>query len=263
MKSSQVLFSYDNGVAQFTLNQPDRLNSINDQMHGLINEGLDLVENDPALRLIVFTGAGRAFCAGQDQTDRQPLPDGEKRDLGQSLVRYYAPLLRRLHTLPVPVVCAMNGVAAGVGISIVLMCDIVIAKQSAYFTPGFSKLGLMPDGGLTKLLPQSVGTARALAMFMLNERISAAQAVEYGMIWRCVEDDAFEAECKKLILQLANSATKSLGMTKQAIYAAANNMMEQQLDLEATLQRTLGYTEDYQEGIASFREKRTAVFKGN
>ncbi|NUU04307.1 enoyl-CoA hydratase-related protein [Herbaspirillum robiniae] len=257
-----VLCEFAGGVATVTLNRPDRLNSFNDAMHDAIAAFLDRIEHDPALRVLVFTGAGRAFCAGQDQGDRQPLPEGQKRDMGAALERYYKPLVLRLRALPAPVVCAMNGLAVGVGATLVLACDIVIARESAYFVQGFTKLGLMPDGGASQFLPQRIGTARALALCMLNDKLPARQAADWGLIWRCVPDDEFEAASSALVAQLAGSATRALAMTKQAIYAAAGNTLGQQLDLETASQRALGYTDDYQEGAAAFREKRSADFKG-
>ncbi|KAF1043166.1 MAG: 1,2-epoxyphenylacetyl-CoA isomerase [Herbaspirillum frisingense] len=262
MEQSPVLCEFADGVATITLNRPDRLNSFNDAMHDAIAAFLDRIEHDPALRVLVFTGAGRAFCAGQDQGDRKPLADGERRDMGAALERYYKPLMLRLRALPAPVVCAMNGLAVGVGATLVLGCDIVIAKESAYFIQGFSKLGLMPDGGASQFLPQRIGTARAMALCMLNDKLDARQAADWGLIWRCVPDQEFEAASQALVRQLATSATRALALTKQAIYAAQTNTLNQQLDLETVSQRALGYTDDYLEGAAAFREKRSAGFKG-
>ncbi|MBP0600589.1 enoyl-CoA hydratase/isomerase family protein [Herbaspirillum sp. LeCh32-8] len=262
MHQPHVLCTFADGVATITLNRPDRLNSLNDGMHDTIAAFLERIEHDPALRVLVLTATGRAFCAGQDQSDRKPLPDGQKRDMGAALERYYKPLVLRLRALPAPVVCAMNGLAVGVGATLVLACDIVIAKQSAYFVQGFTKLGLMPDGGASQFLPQRIGTARALALCMLNDKLPAQQAADWGLIWRCVPDDEFDAAGAALVAQLASSATRALALTKQAIYAAPNNTLGQQLDLETTSQRALGYTDDYQEGAAAFRDKRSAVFKG-
>jgi len=257
-----VLFSHADGVATIALNRPDRLNSLNDAMHGQIAAFLDRAEADPGLRVLVLTGTGRAFCAGQDQGDRKPLPDGERRDLGQSLERHYKPLLLRLRALPVPVVCAMNGLAAGVGASLALACDIVVARRSAYFVQGFTRLGLMPDGGATQFLPQRIGAARAIGLCMLNDRLDAERAEQWGLIWRCVDDADFDAACAELVGRLAASATQALARTKQAIYAGPGNTLAQQLDLEKEGQRALGYTQDYQEGTAAFREKRAPVFTG-
>jgi 2-(1,2-epoxy-1,2-dihydrophenyl)acetyl-CoA isomerase len=262
MKDSEILFSYADGVARITLNRPERLNSINDRMHEEIAAAIASVENDPDLRVLVFTGVGRAFCAGQDQGDRVPSAEGKPRDLGQSLETYYRPLVLKLRALPVPVVCALNGLAAGVGSTLALACDIVIAAKSAYFLQGFTKLGLLPDAGATQFLPQLIGPARAIGLCMLNERLDAARAEQWGLIWRCVDNDAFQSETQALIDQLAHSATKALGLSKLAIYAAHGNTLAQQLDLEVVSQRALGYTDDYREGSAAFREKRAAQFRG-
>ena len=262
MKDSGILFSFVDGVARITLNRPERLNSLNDGMHDVIAAAIASVEQDPALRVLVFSGTGRAFCAGQDQTDRTPPADGSRRDLAASLERYYRPLVLKLRALPVPVVCALNGVTAGVGSSLALACDIVIACKSAYFLQGFTKLGLLPDAGATQFLPQLIGPARAIGLSMLNDKLSAEQAAAWGLIWRCVDDDEFEAETEQLISQLARSATKALGLTKLAIYAAADNSLAQQMELELQSQRTLGYSDDYQEGTAAFREKRAPLFRG-
>ncbi|MFJ3046261.1 enoyl-CoA hydratase-related protein [Herbaspirillum chlorophenolicum] len=262
MEQPPVLCEFADGVATITLNRPDRLNSVNDAIHDAIAAFLDRIEHDPALRVLVITGAGRAFCAGQDQGDRKPLPPGQKRDMGAALERYYKPLMLRLRALPAPVVCAMNGLAVGVGATLVLACDIVIAKQSAYFLQGFTKLGLMPDGGGSQFLPQRIGTARAMALCLLNDKLDAQQAADWGLIWRCVPDEEFDAASRALVAQLAQSATRALALTKQAIYAAQTNTLAQQLDLETASQRLLGDTDDYLEGAAAFREKRSAVFKG-
>jgi 2-(1,2-epoxy-1,2-dihydrophenyl)acetyl-CoA isomerase len=262
MDQAPVLCDYRDGIATITLNRPDRLNSFNDAMHDAIVAFLDHIEQQADLRVLVITGRGRAFCSGQDQGDRAPLPPGQRRDMGAALERYYKPLVLRLRGLPAPVVCAMNGLAVGVGATVVLACDIVIAAESAYFMQGFTKLGLMPDGGATQFLPHRIGTARAMALCMLNEKLSASEAQQCGLIWRCVPDADFEAQANALIARLSGAATRALTLTKQAIHAAAGNTLEQQLDLETVSQRALGYTDDYLEGVTAFREKRVAVFHG-
>jgi len=262
MDQDCVLCDYRDGVARITLNRPDRLNSFNDGMHDTIAAFLDRIEKMPDLRVLLITGNGRAFCSGQDQSDRKPLPAGQKRDMGAALERYYKPLILRLRALPAPVVCAMNGLAVGIGATVVLACDIIIAAESAYFLQGFTRLGLMPDGGGSQFLPQRIGPARAMGLCLLNDKLPARQAEQWGLIWRCVPDTEFAAETENLVARLARGATRALALTKQAIYAAQSNSLEQQLDLEMVSQRALGYTDDYQEGAAAFREKRDAVFKG-
>jgi len=262
MSDSGILFDYADGVARITLNRPERLNSLNDHMHREIAAAIASIEYDRALRVLVLTGVGRAFCAGQDQTDRLPNADGKARDLGRSLEDYYKPLILKLRSLPIPVVCALNGVAAGVGSTLALACDIVIATKSSYFIQGFTKIGLLPDSGATQFLPQLIGQARALGLSMLNDKLDAERAAEWGLIWRCVEDHIFFSEADTLVQQLARSATKALGMTKLAIHASHANTLVQQLDLEIASQRTLGFTDDYREGATAFREKRAPVFRG-
>lgn len=262
MNDCGILFDYKDGIARITLNRPDRLNSFNDAMHEAIFAALCSVENSPDLRAVVLTGAGRGFCAGQDQSERKPAPDGKPRDLGEGLERYYKPLILKIRGLPVPVVCLLNGVAAGAGASLALACDIVIATRSAYFAQAFGKLGLLPDAGATYMLPRLVGTARALGIAMLGDKLSAEQAAEWGLILRCVDDAEFAAESETIIGKLASSATKAMGATKLAIYAAGNNSLEQQLEIEIASQRALGYSDDYREGAAAFREKREPRFRG-
>ena len=193
MATKTILFSVDAGVARLTLNRPDRLNSFTAAMHGEVAEAMRQVEGDPAIRALLLTGAGRGFCAGQDLADRAVAPGDAPVDLGDSIDRYWSPLIRRLATLPKPVVCAVNGVAAGAGANIALACDIVIAARSARFIQSFANIGLIPDSGGTWILPRLVGQARALGRAQTGEPLPAEKAEAWGLIWKCVDDDMLEA----------------------------------------------------------------------
>ena len=231
-------------------------------MHAEVRDALDRVKADAALRVLLLTGAGRAFCAGQDLSDRAVAPGAEPVDLGASIERNYRPLVLSLRRLPLPVVCAVNGVAAGAGANIALACDIVIAAKSASFIQAFSKIGLVPDSGGTYFLPRLVGTARAMGLAMLGERLIAEQAAEWGLIWQCVDDAELSETVEKMVRTLAGAPTAGLAATKRALYAAAGNSLEAQLDLERDLQRALGRSDDYREGVAAFIAKRAPRFGG-
>ncbi|MBK1779679.1 2-(1,2-epoxy-1,2-dihydrophenyl)acetyl-CoA isomerase [Advenella sp. WQ 585] len=261
-KYETILFSYREGIAYITLNRPERLNSFTSQMHEELRDVISLLESRVDLRGVILTGAGRGFCAGQDLSERKPLQPGEVRDLGESLEKNYKPLVMRLRALPVPVVCFVNGVAAGAGFSLVLACDIIYAVQSAKFIQAFAKIGLIPDAGSTHFLPRLIGTQRAMAASMLAQPISAEQAQAWGMIWKCIPDESLQDEIAQIHQTLLNGATKALAATKQAIYASSENTLEQQLDLETELQREMGATKDYREGSVAFIEKRSPVFQG-
>jgi 2-(1,2-epoxy-1,2-dihydrophenyl)acetyl-CoA isomerase len=220
-----------------------------------------LAQSDSA-RVLLLTGAGRGFCAGQDLADRAVAPGGAAVDLGESIEKNYRPLILALRALPMPVIAAVNGVAAGAGANIALACDLVIAAKSANFLQSFSKLGLVPDCGGTWLLPRLVGNARALGLTLLGEKLSATQAQEWGLIWRCVEDDQLMPVAHGLARQFAAGPTRGFARTKQAIYASWGGDLAAQLDLERDYQRELGGSADYKEGVAAFLEKRTANFTG-
>jgi 2-(1,2-epoxy-1,2-dihydrophenyl)acetyl-CoA isomerase len=238
------------------------LNSFNDIMHGEVRDALARVKSSGDARVLLLTGAGRGFCAGQDLNDRAVAPGAEPVDLGASIERNYKPLVLGLQALPLPVVCAVNGVAAGAGANIALACDIVIAAKSASFIQAFSKIGLIPDSGGTYFLPRLVGSARAMGLAMLGEKLSAEQAAAWGLIWQCVDDAEFPATVEALVRQLATGATRGLAATKQVIYAAGGNTLEAQLDLERDLQRVLGRSADYREGVSAFAAKRQPRFSG-
>jgi 2-(1,2-epoxy-1,2-dihydrophenyl)acetyl-CoA isomerase len=262
MSYQTILFEVSGGVARLTLNRPDRLNSFNVQMHKEVREALSQLTNNSEARVLVFTGAGRGFCAGQDLGDRAVAPGGQGVDLGDSIENYYKPLVLALRNLPMPVIGAVNGVAAGAGANIALACDLVIATKSASFVQAFSKLGLVPDSGGTWFLPRLLGNARAMGLALLGDKLPAEQAAQWGLIWRCVEDAEFKSTVDQLATQLAAAPTRGLARTKQAIYESWSHSLEQQLDQERDFQRELGRSQDYAEGVAAFTEKRTPKFTG-
>ena len=232
MTYENILFSSSGGIARITLNRPDRLNSFNDAMHAELRAALAQVKTDSATRVLLLTGAGRGFCAGQDLADRAVAPGAEPVDLGASIERNYRPLVLALRALPLPVVCAVNGVAAGAGANIALACDIVIAAKSASFIQAFSKIGLIPDSGGTFFLPRLVGTARAMGLAMLGDKLSAEQAAAWGLIWKCVDDADLAASIEAMLHHFAAAPTRGLAATKHAMYGSAGNVLEEQLALE-------------------------------
>lgn len=256
-----IRFEIDAGVATLTLNRPDRLNSFTVAMHGEVRSALDAVRADHNIRCLVVTGAGRGFCAGQDLNDRAVAP-GAAVDLGHSIETYYKPLILALRTLPKPVIGAINGVAAGAGANIALACDIVIAARSASFIQSFSKLGLVPDAGGTWILPRTVGTARAMGLALLGEKLTAEVAEQWGLIWKCVDDSALMPTVTAMARQLAAGPTRGFARTKEAIYGAGLLKLEDALDRERDWQRELGQSDDYREGVAAFMDKRAPKFTG-
>jgi 2-(1,2-epoxy-1,2-dihydrophenyl)acetyl-CoA isomerase len=249
------------GFTLVTLNRPERLNSLNEEMHRRLADALDAAAADDACRALLLTGAGRGFCAGQDLSDRVE-PDGDLPDLGATIEAFYNPLVRRLRSLRKPVVCAVNGVAAGAGANIALACDIVLAARSARFIQAFAKIGLIPDSGGTFFLPRLIGEARARALAMLADPISAEQAQAWGLIWKAVDDETLLPMAEQLTAQLATQPTQGLALIKEALNASSVNSLDAQLDLERDLQRKAGRTPDYAEGVRAFMEKRAATFTG-
>ncbi|WP_417319397.1 2-(1,2-epoxy-1,2-dihydrophenyl)acetyl-CoA isomerase PaaG [Emcibacter sp.] len=254
-----IEFEINDGLAVLTLNRPDALNSFNKQMHEEIQQALDILTDAGDVRCFLLTGNGRGFCAGQDLSDKAVLPGG---DLSVPIEENYNPLILRLASLPMPVICAVNGVAAGAGANIALACDIVLAARSAKFIQAFCKIGLVPDSGGTYILPRLVGRARAMGLSLLGDAISAEQAEQWGMIWKVVDDEAIRDEALKLARHLATQPTKGLSLTKKAIRASLGNDLESQLELEKTFQKEAGYSDDYREGVEAFLEKRKPEFTG-
>lgn len=257
-----LLTGRDGAVATVTLNRPDKLNSFNEALHRALRAALEEIEADPAVRAVLLTGAGKGFCAGQDLSDRNVAAD-RPLDLGATIETYYNPLVRRLRALEKPVVCAVNGVAAGAGANLALACDIVLAARSARFIQAFCKIGLVPDSGGTYFLPRLVGEARAKALALLGEPLSAEQAEAWGLIWKAVDDDRLQAEAMALAQRLAMGPTMGLGLIKRALNASFANDLDRQLDLERDLQREAGGSADYREGVAAFIQKRQPVFRGS
>lgn len=262
MDFESIKLDVTDGVATLTLSRPERLNSFTVAMHGEVRSALDAIAADRSIRCFVLTGAGRGFCAGQDLSDRAVAPDAEGVDLGASIENYYKPLLQRLRSLAMPTIAAVNGVAAGAGANIPFACDLVYAAQSASFIQSFSKLGLVPDCGGTWWLPRLVGPARAMGLTLLGEKLSAAQAADWGLIWRCVADAELMPTVNAMALQLATGPTRGYVRTRQAIDAAMLLPFDGALDLERDYQRELGRSSDYREGVTAFIEKRAAHFTG-
>lgn len=257
-----ITLQEDGAQARLTLNRPDRLNAINDAMHAELADALDRVAGSERARVLVLTGAGRGFCAGQDLGDRQADAGDGPRDLGESIERRYNPLMRRLEALELPTLCAVNGVAAGAGAALAMACDIAVAAESARFVQAFSRIGLIPDCGATWRLPHRVGQARALGLALTAEPIDARTAADWGMIWRCVPDAAFAEEVDATARRLADGPRLALVAARRAIRRAAEAGLDDQLDHERDVQRRLGFTSDYAEGVAAFAAKRAPAFQG-
>ena len=258
---NSIVFAVDSDIARLTLNCPDKLNSFNVEMHTEVRRALDSLPGSGA-RVLILTGAGRGFCAGQDLSDRAVAPGGEGADLGASIEKYYAPLVLTLQSLPLPVIAAVNGVAAGAGANIALACDVVIAAKSASFVQAFCKLGLIPDSGGTWILPRLVGSARAMGLSLLGEKLPAEQAAAWGLIWQCVDDAELAPTVDRLALHFARAPTLGLACTKRALLGSGQRSLAQQLDVERDLQRELGRSHDYAEGVAAFIDKRPPKFQG-
>ncbi|MBP6701599.1 MAG: 2-(1,2-epoxy-1,2-dihydrophenyl)acetyl-CoA isomerase [Halioglobus sp.] len=262
MSYQTIEFAINKGVALLKLNRPDALNSFTAEMHAEVRAALTLAATDKVVRAVLLTGNGRGFCAGQDLNDRAVAPGEAMPDLGDSVEKYYNPLIRLLTTMEKPVICAVNGVAAGAGANIALACDIVIAARSASFIESFARLGLIPDSGGTWHLPRLVGMARAKGLALLGPKVSAEQALDWGMIWQVVDDAQLLSTALELAEQMATQPTRGFAFTKQAFAASAANTLDAQLELEKELMRAAGRTHDYKEGVAAFLAKRAPVYRG-
>ncbi|MEM9584073.1 MAG: 2-(1,2-epoxy-1,2-dihydrophenyl)acetyl-CoA isomerase PaaG [Pseudomonadota bacterium] len=259
--SEPILYNDQGTWAEVTLNRPDKLNSFNDAMHVALRTHLeDAIASEK--RAILLTGAGRGFCAGQDLGDRDPSKMDGPPDLSDTLTRFYNPLVRLIRDADLPVICAVNGVAAGAGANLALACDIVLAADTAKFIQSFANVGLVPDAGGTWALTRLLGPARAKGLAMTGEPLSATQAADWGLIWKTVPADDLMNDARALAAKLASGPTQGFAQTKLAIAVAAVNTLDAQLELEARLQKTCGQSSDYAEGVAAFLGKRKPEFTG-
>lgn len=262
MTDSLILAELADGVLRLTLNRPDVLNSFNRAMALELQQALARAASDDAVRAVLLTGAGRAFCAGQDLQEVLPTGDGPMPDISDVVRASFNPIILAIRTLEKPVICAVNGVAAGAGANLAFACDLTFAAEEANFIESFGKLGLIPDTGGTFFVPRLVGTQRAMGMFLLCEKIHAAQAKEWGLIWETMPLSHLHEGAMHLAKALATQATRGFGLTKRAMNRSFTNSLEQQLEVEAQTMQEAGRTADYEEGVRAFLEKRKPVYRG-
>lgn len=253
-----IVFSYESGIGHIQLNRPGKLNAITSRMTDELAAAIGFLSRQTGLRGVTVTGSGRGFCVGQDLAEESMANP----DLTTFLERHYSPVIQGLQALPAPVVAFVNGVAAGAGVSLALACDITFAVRSASFIQAFSKVGLVPDGGGTYFWPRLVGMQRSMGAALFGERVSAEQAAQWGLIWKCIEDDELDATLKRISGILMSGPTRALAGTKQALYASSHNGLREQLHAEAAIQGQLGRSEDYAVGRAAFLKKQPPVFTG-
>lgn len=262
MENQLVISERRGAVLCLTLNRPDVLNSFNSAMARELLAGIEEARRDNQVRALLLSGAGKGFCAGQDLKEVLEMSKAGDNDLGKIVENNYNPLIRAIRRIEKPVIAAVNGIAAGAGANLAFACDIVIASRAASFTQSFSKIGLIPDSGGTFVLPRLVGMARASALMMLAEKISADDAVSMGLIYRCEPEDTFLDEAMRIAEYLATQPTAGLGLIKRGLNRSLGNDLDSQLDLERDLQSIAGHTHDYQEGVQAFVEKRAPQFSG-
>ena len=264
MEKSETIIEIENGpLLEIHLNRPDQLNAFNEEMSRAFITSLEGARDDERTRAILITGRGRGFCSGQDLGNRNPDTMSEAPNLEKTILELYNPLVKLIREMPKPVICAVNGVAAGAGVNIAIACDIVVANEKAKFIQSFSKVGLIPDAGGSWMLPRLIGEARAKALSMTAFPLPARQAVEWGLIWSAHDENEFLGEARQLAVDLANGPTIGLGLTKQAIQNAVNQSYDFHLTQEAKFQGICGRSNDYKEGVRAFLGKRTPNFEGN
>ncbi|ACA84525.1 2-(1,2-epoxy-1,2-dihydrophenyl)acetyl-CoA isomerase PaaG [Shewanella woodyi] len=257
-----ILLEKINGYACIKLNRPECLNSFNQQMHKELADILDVLHHDDSIRALILTGEGKGFCAGQDLSDRSVNQDDSPTDLGESVEHFYNPLIRRITAMPKPVICAVNGVAAGAGASIAMACDIVIAAKKSSFILSFSKVGLVPDSGASWHLPRAIGLPRAKALALLGNRLDADIAERWGLIWQVVNGDVLMETAHAMATELASRPTQAFANIKRLLNESFNSPMAQQMESERVAMQVLGFAHDYQEGVDAFLTKRTPIFIG-